>query len=185
MLELLLARGANLEATNNSGETPLHFAAAENGSVAVLELLLARGANLEATNNSGETPLELAGTDAVRSALEAAAGVAGGVSVSYERELPVGGAFSAAIESEGDEDTYRITASSSGRLTVHTTGGTDTFGELLDASGNVLGSDDDGGADTNFRLTWPVSPGTYYVRVRHFADEGTGDYAVIARLAAP
>ena len=110
--------------------------------------------------------------------------VSGTGGVSYERELPVGGAFSAAIESEGDEDTYRITASSSGRLTVHTTGGTDTFGELLDASGNVLGSDDDGGADTNFRLTWPVSPGTYYVRVRHFADEGTGDYAVIARLAA-
>ena len=105
--------------------------------------------------------------------------------VPYERELLVDGAFSAAIESAGDEDTYRITVSSPGRLTVHTTGVTDTFGELLDASGNVLGSDDDGGSDTNFRLTWPVSPGTYYVRVRHFADDGTGDYAVIARLATP
>ena len=260
VLELFLARGATLEAVNDYGNTPLHFAAANNGSVAVLELLLARGATLEATNNSGETPLELAGTDAARSALEAAADVAGGVSVadgcsrsmgllgrgthtrrgtldgscstehypageyalyygftldeaaevtmemaspdvdswlalrrgappggvepleedddggtgvdarierslapgsytieattysggetgdftltvtvsgtggvSYERELPVGGAFSAAIESEGDEDTYRITASSSGRLTVHTTGGTDTLGDLLDA----------------------------------------------------
>ena len=104
--------------------------------------------------------------------------------VPYERELLVDGAFSAAIEPAGDEDTYRITISSSGRLTVHTTGGTDIFGELLDASGNVLVSDDDGGTDANFRLAWPVSLGTYYVRVRHFADDGTGDYAVIARLVA-
>ena len=120
-------------------------------------------------------------------ALVVVAGLAFGILTvfSYERELLFDDAFSAAIESAGDEDTYRITVSSPGRLTVHTTGVTDTFGELLDASGNVLGSDDDGGSDTNFRLTWPVSPGTYYVRVRHFADDGTGDYAVIARLAAP
>ena len=143
-------------------------------------------ARIERFLNAGDYTVEATTLDAGETGdftLTVTVGGTGGVS--YERELPVGSAFSAAIESEGDEDTYRITASSSGRLTVHTTGGTDTFGELLDASGNVLGSDDDGGADTNFRLTWPVSPGTYYVRVRHFADEGTGDYAVIARLAAP
>ena len=142
-------------------------------------------ARIEWFLNAGDYTIEATTLDAGETGdftLTVTVGETGGVP--YKRELLVAGAFSAAIESVGDEDTYRITVSSSGRLTVHTTGVTDTFGELLDASGNVLVSDDDGGTDTNFRLTRPVSLGTYYVRVRHFADDGTGDYAVIARLAA-
>ena len=82
LVELLLARGANLEAVDQDGNTPLHDAAAQSAGsygwpveflVEVVELLLNRGADPEATNNSGQTPLDVAGTDAVRSALRDAA----------------------------------------------------------------------------------------------------------------
>ena len=55
---LLTSRGANLEATDNSGETPLHFAC-EEGRLAIVLYLLTRPhpANLEATDNDGRTAL--------------------------------------------------------------------------------------------------------------------------------
>jgi len=57
--ELLLARGAPLEARDREGRTPLALAAAE-GQSAVLETLLARGASIEAADPRGSTPLLLA-----------------------------------------------------------------------------------------------------------------------------
>ena len=101
--------------------------------------------------------------------------------VAYERTLAVGSAYSAAIDSAGDEDVYRIDVADPGVLTVYTTGSTDTFGELLDASGSVLESNDDGD-DLNFRLSTRVVADTYYVRVRHYDDEGAGRYQVAAEL---
>ena len=101
--------------------------------------------------------------------------------VAYERTLAVGSAYSAAIDSAGDEDVYRIDVADPGVLTVYTTGSTDTFGELLDASGSVLQSNDDGD-DLNFRLSTRVVANTYYVRVRHYDDEGAGRYQVAAEL---
>ncbi|MEK7801635.1 MAG: ankyrin repeat domain-containing protein [Pseudomonadota bacterium] len=55
----LLAQGANIEATDNNGNTPLLLAGGMHGTKIVLALL-AQGANIEATNNNGNTPLLLA-----------------------------------------------------------------------------------------------------------------------------
>jgi ankyrin repeat protein len=55
-VELLLARGANLEVKDNYGRTPL-YAAAEDSTVEAVELLLSRGANVNARNRAQQTPL--------------------------------------------------------------------------------------------------------------------------------
>ena len=77
--------------------------------------------------------------------------------------------------SEGDEDLFVIEMSDSGTLTVYTTGSTDTYGLILDSSGNVLAENDDGGEGWNFRVSASVSAGTYYIQVGGFE---TGDYTL-------
>ena len=67
--------------------------------------------------------------------------------------------------SERDIDYFRVEMSSAGTLTAYTTGSIDTKGAILDSSGNVLDEDDDGGEGRNFRVSVPVSAGTYYIRV--------------------
>ena len=62
---LLLAGGADTEATADHGFTPLQSAAA-NGSAELVELLLAHGARPDARNENGQTAIDLAKTDDVR-----------------------------------------------------------------------------------------------------------------------
>jgi ankyrin repeat protein len=56
-LGLLLEAGLNIEATNNLGETPLHYAAKWRNADYVFQLLQ-RGANVDAINIAGRTPLQ-------------------------------------------------------------------------------------------------------------------------------
>ena len=56
----LLAAGADVNARNRSGLTPLHLAASSNENPAVIGLLLEAGANLEARDDEGRTPLHRA-----------------------------------------------------------------------------------------------------------------------------
>jgi len=63
IVELLIAKGADVKAQNNYLETPLHSAAA-SGSAAVVELLIAADANLTAVTFMGDTPLHIAANNA-------------------------------------------------------------------------------------------------------------------------
>eukprot|EP00744_Colponema_vietnamica_P010761 GILI01015170.1.p1 GENE.GILI01015170.1~~GILI01015170.1.p1 ORF type:complete len:310 (+),score=34.22 GILI01015170.1:394-1323(+) len=56
---LLAAEGANLEATNASGCTPLHLSV-EQHSGSCLNHLISLGANVNAINKEGQTPLHIA-----------------------------------------------------------------------------------------------------------------------------
>ena len=58
----LLARGANVEATDDAGRTLLHYEA-KNGHTEVAALLLDQGANVEATDSAGQTPLHMAAAE--------------------------------------------------------------------------------------------------------------------------
>lgn len=59
VLELLLAKGSNIESLDINKKTPLHYAA-ENGSIEVIEMLLAKGANLKSKDKLNETAFDLA-----------------------------------------------------------------------------------------------------------------------------
>jgi uncharacterized protein len=60
VVQLLLEKGADIEAKNNNDRsTALHFAA-EKGPKAVVRLLLKKGANIEAKDSNGRTALGLA-----------------------------------------------------------------------------------------------------------------------------
>jgi len=55
-VQTLLENGADPNAKDNAGHTPLHWAA-HLGHVEIVELLLERGANPNAEDNYGSTPL--------------------------------------------------------------------------------------------------------------------------------
>ena len=61
LVELLLAKGADANATDRNGETPLHVAARAGGKDVVV-LLLGHKADVNAKDASGKTPLHLAVT---------------------------------------------------------------------------------------------------------------------------
>jgi ankyrin repeat protein len=68
VLELLLERGADIDATDNRGRTALMMAA-ERGDAAVVASLAAHGADRARHDKSGKTACDLARIEAVRDAL--------------------------------------------------------------------------------------------------------------------
>ena len=60
VLKLLLSHGANVRAVEWRGWTALHFCALENWGTRAVQLLLSAGADKNATNDPGDTPLTLA-----------------------------------------------------------------------------------------------------------------------------
>jgi ankyrin repeat protein len=59
IVELLIAKGADINAKNNDGQTPLHYAV-EKGHNDIAELFIADGADINAKNNEGQTLVDIA-----------------------------------------------------------------------------------------------------------------------------
>jgi ankyrin repeat protein len=68
MIELLVAKGADVNAKTKIGNTPLHFAASDSQKEAAL-LLLTRNADPNLRNKAGKTPLDLALADPPNAAM--------------------------------------------------------------------------------------------------------------------
>ena len=62
MVELLIDYGADIEAMDRTGSTPLHLAAQE-GHLATARLLVTRGARTDAAQIDGVMPIHLAAHD--------------------------------------------------------------------------------------------------------------------------
>lgn len=78
----------------------------------------------------------------------------------------------ATLAAVGDIDTFRINVTQTGTIYVKSGGGYDLIGGLLDANGATLGttsdkatSDDADVGSNDFGISWPVTPGTYYLNV--------------------
>ena len=93
--------------------------------------------------------------------------------------LPIGGAAAGRLGDRSDTDYFRLDSVGLAVVQVRTSGQTDTVGELLDATGARLASDDDGGPGENFDIEVELQPGVYYVAVSGY---GVGGYAISARL---
>ncbi len=72
----------------------------------------------------------------------------------------------------GDIDTFRIDVTQTGTIYAKSSGGYDLIGGLLDANGATLESttdkatsDDADVGSNDFGISWPVTPGTYYLNV--------------------
>jgi ankyrin repeat protein len=59
VMRVLIGKGADVNAANDAGMTPMHFAA-QRGSDRIIEFLAAQGARLDVKNKQGRTPSELA-----------------------------------------------------------------------------------------------------------------------------
>ncbi len=59
LVKLLLAQGANVNATQTGGWTALH-GAAQNGDLDIVEALIAKGAHVHARAENNQLPLDLA-----------------------------------------------------------------------------------------------------------------------------
>lgn len=88
---------------------------------------------------------------------------------------------SASIGAAGEEDVFNFDVDSPGMYTVETDGSTDVVMKLFGPNSNTLmiAEDDDDGAGRNSRIEMNLSPGQYFVQVRHFnRSNGTGDYSI-------
>lgn len=81
------------------------------------------------------------------------------------------------LDTNTDNDYFRLDLTQGGTLTIRSEGTIDTVGYLLDAACNQIAYNDDGGSGLNFFIERTVAPGTYYIRVRGYSGS-TGAYTL-------
>ncbi|MDJ0809519.1 MAG: M12 family metallopeptidase [Desulfobacterales bacterium] len=87
----------------------------------------------------------------------------------------------ARIGKPGEEDMFVFKATTASRYTIETSGQTDVVMKLYgpDNRTSLLDQDDDGGMGYNSRIVANLTPGDYFVQIRHYnTTHGTGDYQI-------
>ncbi|MDR2095545.1 MAG: DVUA0089 family protein [Treponema sp.] len=81
------------------------------------------------------------------------------------------------LDSRHGEDWFRITVSSSALLVMETDGNVDTYIELYDPALSLLDENDDGGDDSNAKVSrYSEGNQTYLVKVRGYNSDTSGSY---------
>ena len=94
-----------------------------------------------------------------------------------------GGSFGGVL-TRGDVDSFSLRVNRIGEWIIHTEGNTDTVCTLVNADGEEVASNDDGGENTNCRIAKELqAPATYIINIRHFRPEGEGEYTLV--ITAP
>ena len=96
--------------------------------------------------------------------------------------LPFDSPVQGDINVAGDVDFLRLDVSATTGVLLYTTGDTDTVGQLLDDTGEVLRSNDDyffGQGNLNFFIGGSLDAGVYYLRISGWSDR-TGSYVLWA-----
>lgn len=86
----------------------------------------------------------------------------------------------AEIGAHAEEDLFRFSLAEDGQYTIETGGPTDVNMALYgpDDREIPIADDDDSGSGLNAKISQPLTPGTYFVRVRHFRPRGLGKYTI-------
>jgi len=99
-----------------------------------------------------------------------------------QQELRVGSTVNEFLSS-GGEFNYMVRPTTSGSLTVETTGSTDTYMWAYNSNRVEIDSNDDGGQDYNARITLDVRANeTYYFRIRGYNNSTSGNISVVASM---
>ena len=93
--------------------------------------------------------------------------------------LEAGETITVTITEGGEMIDFFFTPTVSGDYIFGSLSYDDTYGYLLDADGNELAYNDDGGEETNFRICHYLTAGTTYIlRTRYYSSSTTGAYEV-------
>ena len=104
--------------------------------------------------------------------------------------VPVSCGYSAThrINDRYDNDYFKFTLTEIQYVKIYTTGSTGTYGYLKDTddcgTDANIETDNNDGEDSNFLIDRILTPGDYYVRVRHDNNSGIGDYTLNIECAA-
>lgn len=84
------------------------------------------------------------------------------------------------IGTSGEVDFYHFNVSSIGQYTIETFGQSDTVITLYgpDDQNLEIATDDDGGQNFNSRISMTLGSGTYFIRVRLYDPNSTGNYGI-------
>lgn len=124
--------------------------------------------------------------------LKVTAGFSGALSGSYQgfvlrpalAETIGSGTYSRSLTPLGDVDHFRFQVERYGHVRIHTTGTTNTYGQLFDSVGVYAGiSNDSSGEGSNFLISASLDPGTYFLRVSAgFSGSLSGAYLLHVEL---
>ncbi len=110
----------------------------------------------------------------------------GGIACSSTTTLAVPSSTAGSISPAGTTKYYAINVPGRGMLTVYTTGSTNTYGYLRDASCAKLAEHDNiSGGNRNFQISYYTNTaGTYYINVEHSTSTGTGNYTLVVAFTS-
>ena len=74
---------------------------------------------------------------------------------------------------------FKIVPTANTTVTFYSTGSSDTYGYVYDANLNELATNDDGGDEHNFKISYNLQSGTtYYLACKHYDSASTGSFTV-------
>ena len=90
------------------------------------------------------------------------------------------GEYEVSISVGGEWAFMKFTPENTGLYYFYATADRDTVGKIIDSEGNMIDENDDGGDNSNFRISSVLTGGqTYYLAARYYSSEETGTIPVV------